>query len=307
MSIIPYADSVEDINVVASGLFLDKLSGIGGIPRGRITEIWGDEGIGKTSVCLQLVARAQKDGLKCLWADVEYGYEPRYAQLLGVDNSKLGLLRFEFAEPYLDTIVEEVDKGKWDLIILDSAGGIHSRAEAEKTSEEKTIGSQAGLVSKFCRKVVPLLAREDIALVVINHSYTDVMSGKLMTSGGKKLAYHKSFSVRLKSKFGGNALKQGDTKVGKTIIGEVRKNKVAGTEGMELEAQLFFGQGFSKTADLLNDAIDSGVITKKGNSYFLGTEKLATGLTKVRQMLESDAVLVETIKLAYEEKTRKNT
>lgn len=297
---ITYADSIEEVDVIATGLFIDKLSGIGGIPRGVITEIFGDESIGKSSLCLQLASNAQKDGLRTLWADVEWSYSPQYATLLGVDNSKLGLIRERFAEVTLDAIEEAVESGKWDLVILDSVGGILPRAEAEKSADGKTIGGQAGIMAKFCRKIVPLLRIHNVALVVINHSFIDIMSGKLMTSGGKKLSYHKSLSIRLKQKQG-VTIKQGDRKVGKVVVGEVRKNKMAATEGLELDGQLIFGTGFSAAADMLGDAIDKGVITKTGNTYYLGKEKLGIGLSKVRKMIEDDAVLAEKIKVILHE------
>ncbi len=299
MGIIAYADSIEETNVIPSGLFIDKLTGIGGIPRGVITEIFGDEGIGKTSVCLQIVAAAQKQGLRCLWADVEWSYSPQYALSLGVDNKKLGLIRERFAETTLDAIEEAVDSSKWDLVVLDSIGGILPRAEAEKGAEGKTIGGQAGLIAKFCRKVVPGLKINDVALIAINHQFTDIMSGRLLTSGGKKLAYHKSLSIRLKQKQG-VSVKQGDRKVGKVVIGEVRKNKMAATEGLELDGTLVFGTGFSVAADLLTNAIDKALITKKGNTYFFGAEKLGIGLSRVRKMIEDDAVLAEKIKIALQ-------
>ncbi|MFA5937493.1 MAG: hypothetical protein WC822_06485 [Candidatus Paceibacterota bacterium] len=297
MGVIAYADSIEEVDVIKSGLFLDKLTGIGGIPRGAITEIFGDEGIGKSSVCLQLVAAAQAAGLRCLWADVEWSYTPAYAVMLGVDNSKLGLIRDELAESVLDTIEDAVRSGEWDLVILDSIGGILPRAEAEKGAEGKTIGGQAGLIAKFCRKVVPQLSINNVALVVINHAFTDIMSGKLLTSGGKKLAYHKSLSIRLKQKQG-VSVKQGDRKVGKVVIGEVRKNKVGGTEGLELDGTLVFGTGFSVGADILQDALDKEVIVKKGTTFFFGEEKLGVGLQRVRKMIEDDAALAERIKKA---------
>lgn len=295
MGVIPYADSIEDIEVIPTGLFIDKLTGIGGIPRGVITEIFGDEGIGKSSVCLQLIARAQQQGLRCLFVDVEWSYSAPYATALGVDNSKLGLLRERFAEDALDAIEEAVESGKWDLVVLDSVGGILPRAEAEKSSEGKTIGGQAGLIAKFCRKVVPILQIKNVALVAINHSFIDIMSGRISTSGGKKLSYHKSISIRLKQKQG-VSVKQGDRKVGKVVVGEVRKNKLAPTEGLEVDGTLIFGSGFSVGADTLNDAIEKQVITKKGNTYFLGKEKLGIGLSKVRKMLEEDDVLLEKVK-----------
>jgi len=298
MGIIAYADSIEEVDVIPSGLFLDKLTGIGGIPRGVITELFGDEGIGKSSLSLQLVANAQRLGLRCLWADVEWSYAPAYAASLGVDNSKLGLIRAKFAEEVLDAIEEAAESGEWDLIVLDSIGGILPRAEAEKGAEGRTIGGQAGLIAKFCRKIVPIISVHNVALLAINHAFTDIMSNKLTTSGGRKLAYHKALSIRLKSKYGGNVLKQGDRKVGKAVIGEVRKNKVGSTEGLEVEAQLFFGTGFSASSDLMNDAIEKGIISKKGNTYYFGTEKLGIGMGRVRKAIEDDAVLAEKIKLA---------
>lgn len=295
MSVIAFADSIEDVQPIPTGLFIDKLTGIGGIPRGVITEIWGDEGIGKSSLCLQIVANAQKQGLRCLWADVEYSYTTGYAAALGVDNSKLGLIRERYAELTLETLESEVDAGNWDMVILDSVGGIHPRAEAEKGVEGKTIGGQASLMAKFCRKVVPSLSITNTALIVINHGLIDIMSGKLLTSGGKKLAYHKALSVRLKLKQG-VSLKQGDRKVGKVVIGEVRKNKVAPTEGMELDGQLIFGTGFSAGADLLADAIERGVVTKRGNTYMVGDTKLGVGLTATRKAIEENKELFELVK-----------
>ena len=294
---IIYASSIEEVTVIPTGLFIDKLTGIGGIPRGVITEIFGDEGIGKSSLCLQVVKAAQEQGLSCLFADVEWSYTPAYAASLGVDNSKLGLIQEDYAEATLEIIEDAVASGKWDLVVLDSIGGILPRAEAEKGVEGKTIGGQAGLIAKFCRKIVPQLRRNNVALVVINHSFIDIMSGKLLTSGGKKLSYHKSLSIRFKQKQG-VSVKQGERKVGKVVVGEVRKNKMAATEGLEMDGTLIFGTGFSASADLLVNAIDKGVITKKGNTYYFGSEKLGIGLGKLRKMLEEDAVLVEKIKLA---------
>lgn len=300
MSIV-FADSIEEVQVIPTGLFFDKLTGIGGIPRGVITELFGDEGIGKTTLCLQMVANAQKQGIRCLWVDFEYSYPPAYAAFLGVSNAQLGLIRERYAEAALDQVESALEEGEWDLIVLDSVGGILPRAEAEKGAEGKTIGGQAGLMAKFCRKIVPLLSIHNAAMVVINHSFIDVMSGKLLTSGGKKLAYHKALSIRFKPKkmgTGNSVLKQGDRKVGKVVTGEVRKNKMAPTEGLELDGQIIFGSGFSVAADLLADAIDREVITKKGNTYYFGEEKLGIGMSKVRKMVEDDAVLAEKIKQA---------
>lgn len=278
--------SYNDVQVIPSGLGVDRITGIGGFPKKRITEIFGESSLGKSTVCLQLVANAQKQGNKCLWADVEWSYDLQYAKSLGVDNSKLGLIQEQLAEDVLDAIEEAIASKKWDLIIVDSIGGLLPRAEAEKTAGEKTIGGQAGLIARFCRKTVPLLVLNDVALVVINHSFTDIMSGKIKTSGGAKLEYHKSLSIRLKQKQG-VALKSGDTKVGKVVIAEVRKNKLAPTEGQMCDMQLLFGSGFSVSADLLQDALDKKVIEKKGNTYYMGDEKLGM-ISAVRKLMSDD-------------------
>src|SRR5665213_2636673 len=199
---------------IKTNTFIDKITGINGIPRKRITEIFGDAGVGKSTVCLQIVASAQQDDLSVLWADVEFSFDERYAALLGVQNDELGLLQERFAEDALDELERAIDGGKYDLVILDSIGGLLPRSEAEKGAAEKVIGGQASLVARFCRKCVPLLALRNVALVVINHSFTDLMSGKLKTSGGAKLDYHKSLSIRLKVN-PTLSIKQGDKKVGK--------------------------------------------------------------------------------------------
>lgn len=289
-----FASDIVEVDVIPTDLFIDNLTGIGGVPRGRIMEIFGDEGIGKTSVCLQIVAAAQKQGLRCLWADVELCFSSKYAESLGVDTTKLGVLQERFAEDVLDTLDDEINANNWDLVIFDSVGALSSRVEAEKASDAKTIAPQAGLVSRFARKMTTACKFSNTALVVINHAFIDLMTGAVKTSGGKKLAYHKSISIRLRK--GGSTLKQGDRKVGKVVIAGVVKNKLGSTEGLEVEAQLIFGTGFSVGADVLNIALDKEVITKKGNTYYFGEEKLGVGLGKTRQMLEEDEKLLERVK-----------
>ncbi len=109
---IVFANSIEEVQVIPTGLFLDNLTGIGGIPRGVITEVFGDEGIGKTTLCLQMVANAQKEGVRCLWVDIEYSYPPAYAAHLGVNNAQLGLVRERYAELALDQVEEALESGK---------------------------------------------------------------------------------------------------------------------------------------------------------------------------------------------------
>lgn len=274
----------NDVQPIRTGTFLDRLSGIGGLPRKRITEVFGDAGLGKSTVLLQSVAHAQKSGARVLWADVEFSFDNRYAEGLGVDSSKLDLLQQQFAEDILDEIERAIKD--YDLIVLDSIGGLLPRTEAEKGSGEKTIGGQAGLVARFCRKVVPLLALNNCALVVINHSFTDIMSGAVKTSGGAKLEYHKSLSIRLRKS--NKVIKKGEKVIGKVVIGQVKKNKLAGTEGLEVESNLLFGEGFSAQEDTLAEAIERGIFTKDGNTYSFAGERIGM-ISKLREWMKDEA------------------
>ncbi len=290
------ADKLQFYGAIKTNTFLDKVSGVGGLPIGRIIEVFGNESVGKTTICLQAIAYAQSQGLRCLFADVEWSFDAKYAEALGVDLSKLGVIRDRFAEDVLDEVEKEIESAKWDLVVFDSIGGILPRSEAEKGADGKVIGGQAKLVAKFCRSVVPLLVMNKVCLIAINHNFTDIMTGRLMTSGGAKLDYHKSMSIRLKNKFGLNTIKQGDRKVGKVLIAEVIKNKVGSTEGMQIEAQILFGQGFASNYSLFDDCLDKGLITKVKNSYFSQGKKLGTGKLAAIQALEADQELLEELK-----------
>ncbi len=273
-------------DVVPFGLpQLDKLTGVKGVPRRRITEISGPYSVGKTTLALALVKEAQDLGVKCLWADIEFSWDNLYAEALGVDTTKLGLIQERYAETALDLIVEAAEEGKYGLIVLDAIGGLLPRQEAEKSQEGKTIGGQAKLVATFCRKVVPLLAVNNTALIALNHSFKDLLTGRLMTSGGAKLEYHKSIHISLRK--AGKRVMQGENQVGEIIECEIRKNKVAGTLKQQCELTAIYGQGFSKEADLLQELLDSGEVTKKGNTYWRGEEKLGVGLAKAREALKS--------------------
>lgn len=275
------ASSLMEVDVIETQLFINKI--VPGIPRGKITEIFGDASVGKSTLTLQVVAEAQNQGLKCLFVDVEYSYSPLYASKMGVDNKRLDIVRERDAEAILDATEEAIEK--YDLIIFDSVGALTPQAEIEKGAEGKVIGGQAGLIARFCRKAVPLLSINNTALVMINHSFTDIMSGVLTTSGGKKLSYHKSLSIRLKAK-SGVSLKQGEKVVGKVITAIIAKDKVWGNEKAEGDGQLIFNQGFSIAHDQFDDELKEGRITKNKNTYMRDGEVLGVGRMKAAEKLK---------------------
>ncbi len=276
------ASSIGELKFLQTNTFLDSLCG--GIPFERITEIFGEEKVGKSTLCLQIIAAAQKEGLKCMWVDVEHSFTKEYAESLGVDTSKLGLIREEVAENYIDKTEEEIRSGKWNLIVLDSIGDLSSRAEFEKSAGEKTIGVQASLMTVFSRKLAVQVSYRKLIFIGINHSRIDIMKGNLYTMGGKKWSEKKKLSIRLKEK-PGFVVKNGEKIVGKVIVATVHKCAVGPFEKKEVESKIVFGEGFSGGLDLLDIALAKGVITKTGNTHFFNGEKLGM-IGKVRELMK---------------------
>lgn len=264
---------------------LDKILG-GGIPTKRIIEISGSWGLGKTTLALTIIASAQKEGYKTLWCDQEWAWEGQYAEVLGVNLNKVGLLQERLAETALDEIEAYAEKEKNAVIVIDAIGALLPRAEAEKDNASKTIGGQAGLVAKFCRKITPSLAINNNALIVINHEYVDIMSARIMTSGGAKLQYAKSVAIRLKN--ANKKIMSGENKVGQVVTIEVKKNKLAPTMGQETELEMIYGQGWNKSSDLVQTALDKGLITKQGQFFFFKGEKVARGQNGLREKFKDE-------------------
>lgn len=262
---------------------LDRILG-GGIPSRKITEISGVWGIGKSTLSLQIIAEAQKLKMETLWCDSEFSFDDEYATDLGVDCDRLDLIQGRYAEENLDAIEEWADKHTNALMVLDSIGGLLPRAEMEKNADGKVIGGQAKIIATFCRKIVPILAINNSALIVCNHQFTDLMSGKLKTSGGEKLAYAKSIWLMLRSS--NKRLMKGENQVGVVVEAEIRKNKVANTMKQKTELNMVFGNGFDHQADLLAQALEKGIIRKEGRSYFLGEEKLSSGMPGLRKLMQ---------------------
>lgn len=286
---LPRASSLSKIESVSTGLpQLDRATGIGGVPLGRITEISGKWSAGKSTLALQTIVEAQKKGLECYWLDDEFTFDEAYARALGVDTSLLYLIQKPTAEEALDIFLEVAAKTKRSVMVLDSVGGLHPKDEAEKTSGERTIGAQAGLIARFCRKIVPNLALNEHALIVLNHEYMEIgaLRPTVKTSGGEKLSYHKALWIRLNRT--GMNVKVGDKIVGYKAEAEIRKNKVASTERAKCDLEMEYGRGFLAAANLFDDAVAAGVFEKRGNLWYMGEEKLGFE-KKVKDMLKEES------------------
>jgi recombination protein RecA len=271
---------------------LNKILG-GGIPLRRITEVSGNYSVGKSTFALHCIAAAQKAGRPCYWADTEFQYTLDYSKALGVDNDELELLQERFAETTLDAIEVWAEENKNALIVLDSVGSLLVRQEAEKDASGKVIGGQAKLIATFCRKMVPILAINNNALLVLNHQLIDLMSGKLKTSGGAKLEYAKSIWLSLRK--ANKRVMSGDTQVGDIIEAEIRKNKLSATKTQKCELTLIYGSGFSAEADTMQDALDKGIITKEGQFYFMDGVKIARGANGLREALKDEGLLSKVV------------
>lgn len=293
---IAFASEIDTkLDYIPTGIpSFDKVMG-GGFARGKITLVSGQPSVGKSTVTYGAIAEAQKMKLSPLLYDVEYAFDAEYSESLGIDIKKLAVLREQYAEEGLEGVLDAIKSGKYQMIVIDSVGALHSRVQEEKSMGEKTIGAQASLTAQFIRKAVPLLSIKNVALVCITHEFTDIMTGKVMASGGAKLMYHTSVHIRLKQKFG-VVLKQGDQKIGKVVTLEVKKNKLTSTESKEADAHFLYSEGFSKTADLLESALDKKIIEKRGNTYWMGEEKL--GMISAVRLLLKDESFVEKLKEA---------
>lgn len=290
------ASKIDDIEVIRTGLFIDKLLG-GGIPKKRMVEIVGEPGMGKSTLCLQIVAEAQKAGQKCLWVDSEGTFTSQYARLLGVDMDALDVQHEEYAEAHLNAMIEFIEKETYDLIILDSIGTLTPRTEHEKEIGEAIIGGQAKPVSQFARKAAIKLQSKNVAIIAVNHQAIDIAKGKSVSRGGASWNYHKATSIHLSKRFNNGLLKKGEEIVGYVVVAQVKeKNKMVGNVGTKVEARYINNEGFSKSADLLQDAIDKGIFEKQGNTFFFAGEKLGM-VSKVRELMK-DENFAEKIKQA---------
>ncbi len=233
----------------------------GGIPLGKISEVAGSWSTGKSTLSYQIIGAAQKQGRPCLLLDAERAYTKEYGASLGVDNAELDLFRAKTAEEYLDHCLEwlEVKKNRGGLVIIDAIGALLPREEQEKSSESRSIGLQARIIGSFCRKVVPILDENSIALLILNHTFVPLGMNSIASSGGKKLEYARSVWLILSGAYGQPIKKDAATGL-KTLIPmslEVRKNKIASTMGMKLRIDLQQGSGF------IGDTVEL-VQTKRG-------------------------------------------
>ena len=287
--------ATQKIECIPTGaLSLDLALGIGGIPRGRVIEIYGPEAGGKTTLSLHIAAQAQKAGGTVAFIDAEHALDPSYAKLIGVNIDELFISQPDSGEQALEIAEKLVRSGATDLIVIDSVAALVPQAEIEGEMGDSHVGLQARLMSQALRKLTSLLAKTKTSIIFINQlrQKIGVMFGNPETTpGGLALKFYSS--VRLEVRKIEN-LKNGEHVIGTRVRVKVVKNKVA-PPYRQAEFTMLHGEGISKEACLLSMGADNNVIEKSGSWYIYNGEKLGQGAENARQYLKDNPEVAEQI------------
>ncbi|MFC4426668.1 recombinase RecA [Deinococcus navajonensis] len=275
------AESKLDVQAVSTGsLSLDLALGVGGVPKGRITEIYGPESGGKTTLALSIIAQSQKAGGTCAFIDAEHALDPVYARALGVNTDELLVSQPDNGEQALEIMELLVRSGAVDVVVVDSVAALTPRAEIEGEMGDSLPGLQARLMSQALRKLTAILSKTGTAAIFINQvrEKIGVMYGNPeTTTGGRALKFYAS--VRLDVRKIGQPVKLGNDAVGNTVKVKSVKNKVA-PPFKEVELTLMYGKGFDQLSDLVTLASEMDIIKKAGSFYSYGDERIGQGKEK---------------------------
>ncbi|MFH1246709.1 MAG: recombinase RecA [Candidatus Liptonbacteria bacterium] len=295
-----------DVDAVPTGSFsLDLALGVGGLPRGRIVEIFGPESSGKTTLALNVVAQAQKRGGKAAFIDAEHAMDPDYAARLGVKVNELLISQPDNGEDALNILESLVRSDMISVVVVDSVAALTPRAEIEGEMGAQFIGLQARMMSQALRKLTAIASKSHTLIIFINQIRMQVgvfFGNPETTPGGKALKFYSSVRIDVRRIA---QIKKGDDVTGSRVKAKVVKNKVAPPFRIA-EFDIMYGTGISYEADVLNAAIRYGIVTKSGSSYSMDGEKLGTGFDTVRAKLIEDKELLKTLKKRVEGKVHAN-
>ena len=281
-------------------LGLDLALGVGGIPKGRVVEIYGPEGGGKTTVALHIVAEVQKLGGIAGFIDAEHALDPVYAKRIGVDIDNLYISQPDNGEQALEITETMVRSGAIDIIIVDSVAALVPKAEIEGDMGDSHVGLQARLMSQALRKLTGIIGKTSCTVIFINQlrEKVGVMFGNPeTTTGGRALKFYSSVRMDVRRI---EALKQGGEVVGNRTRVKIVKNKVA-PPFREAEFDIMFGQGISRVGDILDLAADKGVVNKSGAWYAYNGDKIGQGRENAKQYLKENPLICEEIEAKVRE------
>jgi len=282
-------DAIVPVAVISTGsISLDAALGVGGFPRGRVTEIYGPESSGKTTIALQVVAEAQKKGGMAAFIDVEHALDPAYARKLGVDVDNLLVSQPDYGEQALEITGALIASGSIDVLVVDSVAALVPKAELDGEMGDSHMGLQARLMSQALRKLTGVVSKSKTCLIFINQirEKIGVMFGNPeTTTGGRALKFYASIRVDIRRIA---AIKDGDVVVGNRTKVKVVKNKVA-SPFREAEFDIIYGEGISKEGDLLDLGVAQNLIEKSGSWFSYKGDRIGQGRENARQFLKDNA------------------
>ena len=297
-AIMKLGDSDKDFNfsVIPTGsLELDIALGVGGIPRGRIVEIYGPESSGKTTVALHMIAETQKMGGAAAFIDAEHALDPGYAGNLGVDTDNLYVSQPDTGEQALEIAEALVRSGAIDIIVVDSVAALVPKAEIEGLMGDSHVGLQARLMSQALRKLAGVISKSNTVVIFINQlrEKVGVMFGSPeVTTGGKALKFYSSIRLDVRKI---ETIKNGDVMIGNRTRAKVVKNKVS-PPFKTAEFEIYYGKGISQEASILNLGVQLGILGKAGAWISYKDEKIGQGKENARQYLLENPEIAQEIK-----------
>jgi recombination protein RecA len=279
---------IAKVDSISTGsISLDAAIGIGGIPRGRVTEVFGPEASGKTTICLQVIAEAQRRQGIAAFIDTEHALDLNYAKKLGVDVNNLMLSQPEYGEQALEIVETLVRSGALDVIVIDSVAALTPRAEIEGEMGDPTMGVQARLMSQALRKLTAAISKSKTSVVFTNQlrQKIGIMFGNPeTTTGGNALKFYASLRLDVRRI---EAIKDGQSVVGNRVKVKVVKNKVA-PPFKEAQFDILYNEGISRLGDLIDTAVEQNIIAKSGSWFSYGTERVAQGREALKKYLQEN-------------------
>lgn len=306
-SIMKFNEKVNlPIETISTGcLALDLATGIGGLPRGRIIEIYGPESSGKTTVSLHVIAEAQKNGGAAAFIDAEHALDPIYAKNLGVDLDNLYISQPDNGEQALDITESLVSSGALDVIVIDSVAALTPKAEIDGEMGDSHIGLQARLMSKALRKLAGIISRTKTCVIFINQLREKVgvlFGSPEVTSGGKALKFYSSIRIDVRR---AETLKDGSEMVGNRTKAKIVKNKLAPPFKVA-EFDIIYGEGISNESSIIDFGVEFGILEKSGSWFSYNGERIGQGRENVRKYLVENSQLCQEIEQKIKEYVKNN-
>jgi recombination protein RecA len=296
------AEPTESVEVIPSGsIGLDYALGVGGYPRGRITEIFGPESSGKTTLAIHAIAEAQKEGGICALIDAEHAFDRSYAEALGVDVMRLWIAQPDNGEQALEIAEQLINSGAIDVIVIDSVAALTPKAEIEGEMGDKNMGLHARLMSQAMRKLTSAISKTRTCCIFINQLREKIgvfMGNPEVTTGGNALKFYSSVRIEIRPS---SLIKDGEETIGRLAKVKVVKNKVA-PPFMRCEFDVMFGKGISRSGEVLDYAVELGIVNKSGAWFSYNDSKLGQGRDSVKKLIEDNPELFDELQAQVKEK-----